>query len=405
MHADGTSDEAKPQSAAPASTLGAARCRHFGACGGCASQDTPYPDQIEAKRARLADLLAPYANVLDPVIPASSQWFYRNKMEFAFGFKGEEVTLGLRRRGRFFGVVNLEECFLMSEAAGEILSHARAWASRNRLKPYHLRKHTGFLRYVVFKEGKRTGERLVILVTAPPENPAEFDRQLEELAGPMRAAGVTTLIWAVTERNADLAIGECRRTLFGEPFLRENLAGISFTLSPYAFFQPNVELSEKLIGQARQHLGEGWPMLVDLYSGAGGFTLTLARQVKRAIGVELDADAAADAGRNAAANGIANVNFVAEDALGFLRRFSNYSFLSDRWAVILDPPRSGMHPKMPAQLLRVAPPVILYVSCNPKKLAEDLSQLAGPYHIDAITPYDFFPHTPHIELLAKLTRK
>jgi 23S rRNA (uracil1939-C5)-methyltransferase len=383
----------------------AARCRHFGICGGCSTQDLDYSVQVERKQSILNELLAPHSAKLRQVVAAPSPWFYRNKMEFAFGFKGEETALGLRRRGRFYGVVDLEECFLMSETVGDVLRTVRAWATEHELRPYHLRRHTGFLRYLVLREGKRTGERMAILVTASPEDESAFLPKLDELTGRLKALGATSFLWAVTERQADLAQGEIRGTLLGEPILRERMGGVDFLLSPYAFFQPNVEQTDRLIERAREHLGEGWPMLIDLYSGVGGLSLSLSAQAKRVIGVEMDPAATADAQRNASANGRGNCSFVAEDSRAFLRRFSNYSFMTDRWAVVLDPPRAGMHPKMPAQLLRVAPPLIIYVSCNPKKLAEDLAQLEKSYQAEEIIPYDFFPHTPHIEILAKLVRR
>lgn len=384
---------------------GGPRCKHFGWCGGCATQDVAYPDQVARKAETLRGVLAAYGDVLKEIVPADSPWYYRNKMEFAFGFDRERVALGLRRKGRFYGVVSLEECFLMNEAVPGLLADARRWAEAHALPPYHLRRHQGLLRYLVLREGKRTRQLLAILVTAPPPDEAAFRGLLDELGAAFRARGVTSFLWSVTDRQADLAVGEIRAAVYGEPRFAERLAGVEFSLSPYAFFQPNVVLAEKLIERGKALLGGGWPVLVDLYCGVGGITLALAELAKKLIGVELEPAAVEDAARNAALNGIANCQFVAEDSLVFLRRFSNFSFLADKWAVILDPPRAGMHPKMAQQLLRVAPPALLYVSCNAKKLAEDLGALAGPYRVETLEPYDFFPHTPHVEVLARLTRR
>lgn len=383
----------------------AARCKHFGWCGGCATQDVPYAEQVARKAETLRGILAAHAAVLKDVVPAESPWYYRNKMELAFGFDQDRVALGLRRKGRFYGVVSLEECFLMNEAMAGLLADARAWAEEHRLPPYHLRRHVGLLRYLVLREGKRTGQLLAILVTAPPPDEAAFRALLEGLGERFRARGVTSFLWSVTDRQADLAVGEIRAAVFGEPRFTERLAGIEFSLSPYAFFQPNVALAEQLIERGRMLLGPGWPVLVDLYCGVGGITLALAGLAKRVIGIELEPAAVEDAALNASRNGLGHCQFVAEDSLVFLRRFSDFSFLADKWAVILDPPRAGMHPKMAAQLLRVAPPVILYVSCNAKKLAEDLAVLGGAYRVETLEPYDFFPHTPHVEVLARLTRR
>jgi len=384
----------------------APRCRHFGVCGGCAAQDVPYPEQLARKEKALRELLgAACGDALRPFVPAPSPWFYRNKMEFAFGFDRGALALGLRQRGRFYGVVDLTECFIMSEAVAPVLASARAWGAAHGFPAYHLRRHEGFLRYVVMREGKRTGHRLVTLVTAPPPDESSFIPALEELGASLRPHGVTSFLWSVTDRKADLAVGEIKRVVFGEPGFEEVLGGIRFKLSPHAFFQPNVEGMDLLIVRAGEFLGKGWDMLVDLYCGVGGLTLPLASRTKRAIGVESEEAATVDARRNAELNGLSKCLFVADDALSFLRRFSNYSFLADRWAVVLDPPRGGMHPRMPGQLLRVAPPVIVYVSCNPKMLASDLSVLTGAYRVEEAVPYDFFPHTPHVEVLTRLVRK
>ncbi|MEK7474030.1 MAG: 23S rRNA (uracil(1939)-C(5))-methyltransferase RlmD [Candidatus Coatesbacteria bacterium] len=397
--------------APPFAPHGVARCRHFGWCGGCARQNLPYEEQVALKTSELNALLGDYAAVLKPMETGPSPWFYRNKMEFAFGFERGELAIGLRRKGKFFGVVRLEECFLMHEAVGAVLAAVRDWTTAHTWPPYHLRRHQGLLRYVVMRDGKRSGELLVMLVTAPPAEPtvpggpAAFEATLDELARRLAPLGVTSLLWCVTDRQADLAVGEIRKTVLGHPWLEEHQSGFTYKLSPYAFFQPNVVLAERLGERAGEMLGGPWPVLVDLYCGVGGLTLPLSKRVGRAIGVEVEGAAVEDAGRNAALNGVTTVQFVAEDSLTFLRRFSNYSFLADRWAVTLDPPRAGMHPKMAAQLLRVAPPVILYVSCNPKKLVEDLGILTRDYRLEEAVPFDFFPHTPHVEVLAKLVRR
>jgi len=395
-------EDSEEKTATPAS---AARCRHFGACGGCARQDVEYPAQVAQKEADLREILGPFAAALRPAVPSPSPWFYRNKMEYAFGFEHGDLALGLRRRGRFYGVVNLEECFIMSEAAGSVIASTRGWAARNGLTPYHLRRHEGLLRYLTLREGKRTGNLLAILATTSPPDEGLFNRLLDELGGELREKGVTSFLWSVTERQADLAVGEVRRTVFGQDRFEEVMAGKRFSLSPYAFFQPNVVLAEKLIEHARSLLGSSWPVLLDLYCGVGGLTFPLSGAADRVIGVELDAAAVADAQKNAALNNVGNCQFVAEDSLSFIRRFSNYSFMADKWALLLDPPRAGMHPKMAAQIQRVAPPVIIYVSCSPRKLAEDLRFFSRDYQLEEATPYDFFPHTPHIEVLAKLARK
>ena len=398
-----------PQEPLPPEAISRARCRHFGVCGGCAWQDVEYGAQLARKEEALREVLGPsFARFLKPIVPSPSVWFYRNKMEFAFGFEKdapEAVALGLRRRGKFWGVTSLEECFLMSEKVAPILASARSWAAGHRLPPYHLRRHTGLLRYLVIREGKRTGQRIVILVTAPPPDEGAFEGTLAGLGESLRPHGVTTFLWSVTDRQADLAVGEVRKAVYGEPWFEEKLAGVSFRLSPYAFFQPNVEGMEVLIERARTMLGAGWGLVVDLYSGVGGLTLPLAGQAGRMTGIELDEAAVGDARRNAVLNGISNTQFVAEDSLTFLRRFSDYSFLADKWGVVLDPPRAGMHPRMAGQLLRVASPVLIYVSCNPRKLAEDLAVLTRAYSIEEAIPYDFFPHTPHVEVLVRLTRR
>lgn len=366
----------------------------------------PYEQQLQRKMAAVTAALIPFeVGELRPIVPAPERWFYRNKMEFAFGTLGTEkggegeLVLGLRREGRFDQVVPLEECLVLAPDAGQLLAEVRRWAIAEKLPAYNLRRHEGILRYLVVREGKRTHQRMVHLIGTPelkPYLPALIERLLPKLPG------VTTMLVSFTTRKSDVAVAEQTEILTGPGWIEERLDALHFRISPFAFFQTNTVGAEVLY----QLLGTWMPptpgVLLDLYAGTGGISLSLAGASDRVIGVELNAAAVQDAQRNAELNGIMNCEFVAEDVAVFLRRIALSKVPTQLSAVVVDPPRAGMHPKAAAALLELAPPCLLYVSCNPQALALDLQRFGGQYRVAMAQPIDLFPHTPHVEVVVRL---
>lgn len=386
------------------------RCPHFGTCGGCLFQHVAYGKQLELKARFLRQTLegggitAFGAFEVDAVTPSPDLYYYRNKMEFAFAESWGALVVGLRERsdssrksrGR---TVGLSECPIFSPAVEVILPEVLAFAVERGLTPHNPRTGRGLLRHLVLREGKRTGGLLAVLVTAPAEG-VDFAPLAERLAAALpRLRGFLH----VTNRRVSDTVGfEETSLVLGGPAIEERLAGLSFEVRPQSFFQTNTAAAELLYGQIAALAGlDAGSRVLGLYCGSGAIELALARSVRRVTGIDSLAGNIRNAEENAVRNGITNASFAAGTVEDLLREPSGE--VPD--AVIVDPPRPGLTPKARANLLALNVPKIVYVSCNPKALARDLRGiLARGYRIEALVPFDFFPHTPHLETLTVLTK-
>ncbi|MBI4433835.1 23S rRNA (uracil(1939)-C(5))-methyltransferase RlmD [Candidatus Uhrbacteria bacterium] len=368
------------------------RCPFVGTCGGCPWQMVDYPAQLHAKRALVADALRALRMPEIPLpAPSPELFYYRNRMDYVVGAGGE---LGLKGREQWWNVLDLSTCFLLSSESVELMARFRSWMQAYAVVPWNHRTHQGFARYLVLREGKRTGERLAMVVTAPGELPGR-----DALIAAFREH-TTSLLWGVNPRITDLSIAERIQVLHGSNVLHERISGCTFTIPPNAFFQTNTPMTERLV-EAVRDLAElrGTEVLMDLYCGVGMFGIMLAPEAKRVISVEADASAIPVAEQNAAANGIKNIEF-------HLALAEQWSFPTESInCCIVDPPRSGLHPRVIAKLFAMAPERIIYVSCNPQALARDCEPLLKNYTCDAIQCLDLFPHTPHVETVVRLRRK
>lgn len=387
-------------------------CPHFGVCGGCASQDVPYERQLALKDALVRETVAPFApGEVRPILPSPDLWHYRNKMEFAFGgLKDGPVLLGLRQKGRFDRVESLSECRISSPDAGKLLGAVRAWAEVEKLPTYHLKSHRGFLRYLAVREGKNTGERLIHLVTASTaamgENPDEA-RLRDSFMAALDASGVRadSVVWSVNPDLSDLAYGVTKGVWRGAETITETLEGKPYVITATGFFQTNTRGAEKLYGVVRDFVGKAGT-LVDLYCGAGSIGLFCADRADRLLGVELHGPSVENARENARRQGVTHAEFIQSDAATVLLepRFRE-AWLSPDAVAVLDPPRPGLAPALRQFLLQNPPARWVYVSCNPKALAVDLSDLVKGFSVDAVQAVDMFPHTPHVETAVLLRRK
>jgi 23S rRNA (uracil1939-C5)-methyltransferase len=395
-------------------------CPHFGLCGGCQWQDLNYAEQLRWKGLHLEECLrhlggfAPGLTL--PAVASPEITGYRNKMEFTFASRPSAgggapapdapggLALGLHVWSSSREIFNLEHCFLGSAGAPLMVQEVRSFCRQSGLPAYNPKTGKGFWRFLVFREGKRTGQTLAHLITT-----GQGDRDaVAALAGHLRERfpDLTTLVHSRSRTKAQIARGEHRRTLWGPGYIEERLGELRLRVSAESFLQPNTLAAEGLYDAIRR-LGEftGRETVWDLYCGAGSIGLFLAPRVQQVVGFELDAAAVKDAVTNSRLNGLSHCRFLAGDLKERLREAMKDPASPPPEVVIADPPRSGLHPEVVTALLELAPPRLIYVSCNPATLARDLALLKGHYEVTAIQPFDFFPHTPHIEGLVRLDRR
>jgi 23S rRNA (uracil1939-C5)-methyltransferase len=360
-----------------------------------------YERQLEVKQAQVDDALRRIGRLdgyeLEPIVPAVEQWRYRNKLEYSFGAAPDgRLVCGFHAPGRWDEIVEVTDCKLASEAGNEARERVVEWCRTQGLDPYDRRASTGMLRNLVVREGRRTGELQVRLVTAS----GQLDREGLTALAPRNGS----LLWTRTDSVAETTQGGDTELLAGEDRLDEELGGMRVRISSEAFFQTNTEMAERLYGLAIEYARlKGHERVYDLYCGIGTIGLLMAPRVAEVFGLELIEDAVADAIENARSNEIENAKFYAGDVRLALRELVSTAGRPD--VLVVDPPRAGLSQKVVRRVIEARPERIVYVSCNPTTLAPNAAQLneAG-YRLERIRPVDMFPQTPHIECVAEFTR-
>ncbi|MFO8049323.1 MAG: 23S rRNA (uracil(1939)-C(5))-methyltransferase RlmD [Desulfosudaceae bacterium] len=390
-------------------------CRLCGFCGGCRLQIVDYEKQLEYKTTQVRDALARIALMpevtVHPVIPAQQVLGYRNKMEFACSDRRwllpEEMgdpeadtgfALGLHAPGTFYKILDVEQCWLFPEQGSEILDVIRGFIRQSPAPVYSLRTHTGFWRFVMMRHSVAHDNWLVNLVTSSEER-----ERVQGLADLLRDSfpEVAGVVNNITASKAGVALGEKEITLAGSARIEEKLGDYRYDISANSFFQTNTRGAEQLYQVAADYAGlTGRETVVDLYCGTGTIGIWLSRNAASVIGLEINESCIADAERNRRKNAADNVRFLTGDVRETLARLDGAVDV-----LLIDPPRAGMHKDVVRQILELAPPKIIYVSCNPATLARDAALLAESYAVVEVQPVDMFPHTPHIESVARLVRK
>ncbi|MDF1545483.1 MAG: 23S rRNA (uracil(1939)-C(5))-methyltransferase RlmD, partial [bacterium] len=329
---------------------------------------------------------------------------YRNKMEFSFNVDTSEergFTLGLHERGRFDKIFDLDHCHLQSKAASTVVGWTREFIREKRIPVYDVFEHTGFMRFLMIRQSKRTSDLMVNLVT----NYGDFPHRERYVAGLREAVPqVSTIVHNQNGQKSNIATGEIEKILYGRGFIEECLFESRFRINSNAFFQTNTIQTETLYRTGFDLLEpQKNERVLDLYCGTGSIGILVAPYVEEVVGVELVADAIAVAKENAALNEIKNINFFEGNVKDYLKSIDPTQPPFD--VVIIDPPRAGLHPKALKRMLQLTPKRILYISCNPSTFARDARSIVDAgYERSVVKPIDMFPHTRHIELVTVFKR-
>src|SRR5215218_10438294 len=354
-----------------------APCAHYPACGGCRFQDLAYDAQAGAKEAQVADALRRLAGIpeppLEPIVPAASPFFYRNKLEYSFTQLEDGPTLGFHKAGRWDEVLEIERCWLTTDLGNAIRNAVRDWAREEGLVAYDQATGEGYLRHLVYREGRNTGQVLVQLVTARGER---FERgYLVEVL--RRFPEVRSIHWSVNDTPAEVT-NLPSTLLWGEEAVEERLGDLRFRVRPNAFLQTNTAMAERLYAIAREYAAlTGGETVWDLYCGIGTIGLTLARDALTVWGIDVSEESVACALENADLNEIANAAFFAGNVGQVVEELLDRSGQPD--VVVVDPPRAGLAGKALRRVGRIGAARIVYVSCNPTTLAGDIKALGAEY--------------------------
>jgi 23S rRNA (uracil1939-C5)-methyltransferase len=383
----------------------APRCAHFEHCGGCSWQHLDYAQQLAWKERQVRDHLERLAGMPDPpVLPIMGMdepWRYRNKMEYAFSqFTDERLKLGLHAVGRFDLVIDVDDCHLQPHVCNAIRNHVRDAGREAQWAPYHLRRHEGAMRHLVLRSAHGGAEVMAAFSTSDEPFP-----QAQEIAESLAAqfTEIKSVMHYVNTSLGGAAIQGRGRVLLGADRIVETILGLELEVSAESFMQTNTAQCERLYAELLDACEfTGQETVLDLYTGAGPIALLAARRAGRVVGIESVPAAVENALRNAERNSIANVEFVCAEVEKVLGEVAEKHHAD---TVLVDPPRMGLHKNALAALIAAAPRQIGYVSCNPSTLARDAMELcAAGYTLRSVRPVDMFPHTYHIECVARFTK-
>jgi 23S rRNA (uracil1939-C5)-methyltransferase len=363
-------------------------------------QVLPYERQLEEKQTQVVDALERIGGFerppVEPIVAAVEQWHYRNKLEYSFG-EGRDggLLLGFHPPGNWREVVEVDDDVLASAEVDALRLRVRDWCEQEGLSAYDRDTHAGFLRNLVVREGRRTGQLQARLVTSRGDFRAAHFAE---------AADAHSAIWTRTDGLAEVTRDGESRVLAGDGSFEERVGSLTFRISPEAFFQTNTEMAERLYGAVAELAAlTASERVFDLFCGIGTIGLSLAERAGEVWGVEIVEDAVADAIANADLNGIENARFFAGDIRTAARPLVEKAGRPD--VVVVDPPRAGLSQKIVRRIIEMEAKRIVYVSCNPTTLAPNARQLADAgWTLERIQPVDMFPQTPHIECVAVLER-
>lgn len=411
-------------------------CKHFGVCGGCKFQNLDYEYQLQYKLQTVSNSftkIGGFSNLkINFPIKADNIYNYRNKMEFSFSddkwfvndtdhiekkdniatgenmykeAKEKVIALGLHIPNFHSKIVDVEECYLQSETSYKIVNFIREFFKKKNQTVYTIKTHNGYLRFLIIRKSFYTDDMMINLITYDYQKNLMLELKEELLK---KFSGITTIVNSISTKKAQVAIGEKTEIIYGNGYIIEELnngiRNLKFRISPNSFFQTNTKQSEKLFAEGMKSLEcNKEDSVLDLYCGAGTISIFIAESVKNVTGVELSEEAIQDAKINATLNNLNNLVFFQSDIKKFLENNKN---LENRFnKLILDPPRSGLHPEISKILSETNFSKILYISCNPSTQARDVKIICskGKYKIEKLQPVDMFPNTVHIENICLLS--
>lgn len=376
-------------------------CEHFNDCGGCLLQTLSFEAQTLHKKEMVQRLLddAGLEIEIERVIPSPEPFEYRNKMEFSFGdlVKDGPMTLGMHRKGRHHDVVTVDHCHICDGDYRRILTAVLEFANTHQLPKYNKFRHEGLLKHLVVRKGKRTGDIMVAL-SASTQVPFDKTAFVEVLRALPLEGTVQSILWVKNDGLGDVVSGDIE-CLYGSEEIREEILGLTFHISLYAFFQPNTLGAEILYDTAiRQIEGIEGKVCLDLFSGTGTIGQLMAQRAEKVIGIEIVEDAVKVARKNADFNGLKNCEFLCGDVFEVLNTIEVKPDV-----IVVDPPRVGMREKTARKVAQYGVEEFVYVSCNPKTLVEDLMVLKEEgYEVERFILIDQFPWTGAVESVVKL---
>ena len=371
------------------------KCPVSDICGGCDYQGIPYPKQCELKQDRIVKLFK-NKTTIKSFVKAENSFNYRNKIQVTFGKdQNGKIVVGNYAKDSHF-LVPIDDCMICDEGALEIIKSFKTLANKYHISIYDERIKKGCLRHLLIRVSSNN-EYMVVIVTASPH----INKEKELINDLLKYnKNIKSIIHNINNSYTSMILGKKNRTLYGKPYIVDELLNNKFRISASSFYQVNHTQAEKLYKTAIEFANfKGNEVVIDAYCGTGTIGIILSKYVKEVIGVEINEDAIKDAIINKKNNNISNIEFICDDAGKFMNKLSRNKKHID--VVIMDPPRSGASEEFLKSLIRLNPKRIVYISCNPETLNRDLNYLKRYNYIcKKLQSFDMFPYTEHIETIA-----
>ncbi|MBD3581459.1 23S rRNA (uracil(1939)-C(5))-methyltransferase RlmD [Flavobacterium selenitireducens] len=394
-------------------------CEHFGVCGGCKWQNMDYERQLHYKQNEVLNHLQRIGKVelpeFEPILGSEKQFFYRNKMEFGFSnsrwLTQQEIAsttdlddrnaLGFHIPKMWDKILDIHKCWLQEDPSNDIRNEVRRFAIENNLAFFDPRNHEGLLRTLMIRTAS-TGE-VMVLIQFFDDNASERGLVMDFLSA--RFPQITSLLYVVNQKQNDTIYDQDVKVYKGRDHIFEEMEGLKFSINAKSFYQTNPSQAYELYKVTRDFAGlTGNELVYDLYTGTGTIAQFVSKMARKVIGVESVPEAIAEAKENAKRNNIDNCEFF----VGDMKMVFNDDFINTHGhpdVLITDPPRDGMHKDVVAQILKIAPQKVVYVSCNSATQARDLALMDEAYKVVRVRPVDMFPQTHHVENVVLLEKR
>jgi len=384
-------------------------CPHFGQCGGCSYQTLSYKNQLELKENQVKNLLDSVSDdyTWEGIKASPIQWEYRNKMEFSFGdeVKDGPLALGMHKKNSFYDIVNVVDCKIVSNDCNEIVKNTLKFCTDRGYTYYKKMAHVGLLRHLLIRRSIKNDDILVAIVTTTQEefDAASYKDMILELKNSGKIKGnIAGILHILNDSLSDVVQSDKTNILYGNDYFYEDILGLRFKVSTFSFFQTNSLGAEVLYNTARGYIPKADNKVVfDLYTGTGTIAQMMASNAKKVVGVEIVEEAVESAKENTKLNKLDNCEFIAGDVLKVIDDLKDKPDI-----IIVDPPRSGINPKALPKIASYGVSEIVYISCNPVSLVENIEQFKEyGYKLKKACAVDMYPNNLHCEVCVKLVKE
>lgn len=379
------------------------KCKISNKCGSCQLLDKEYDETLKIKLSHVNELFKKnnINYVIKEINPSENKIKYRNKMIVGFKYINNDIIAGFYEENSH-KIIAMDSCLMHSDIQNKIVQETIKIMKQLKLRPYDEDRRNGLIRYLLIKEGFKTNELMVVIVTGQEVFPGsnEFCKRIRSIS-----PSIKTIVQNINTRKTSVVLGDKEKILFGNGYISDYLFDLRFNITSKSFFQVNPKQAERLYSKVMEYATlDNTKTIIDAYSGVGTIGMYLSKFCKNVISVENNKQAFLAAIYNAKVNNIKNVKFYNDDATLFIKDLAYNKEKID--LIIMDPPRTGSTEEFIMSCVKLRPNKIVYVSCGPDTLARDLKLfLKNNYFISKASCFDMFCFSNHIETVVCLERK